>query len=149
MTLDQKSETGLAVIGGMMGQPFSDAMRAAATSGGFGSHIARMALDYAFADAWGRDGLAKRDRSLVVIATLIAQGQTLELKNHVKIGVANGLTVHEIEEALIQSLPYVGFPRISSALTAVIEALREAGHDPQAQTAEERGLLGGGSDGVR
>lgn len=141
MVLDEKAERGLAVIGGMMGEPFGQAMRTAATSDGFGSAIARLAVDYAFADVWGRDGLAKRDRSLVVIAILIAQGQTLELKNHVKIGVANGLTPGEIEEALIQAAPYVGFARISSALAATIEVLRELGLDTEARTAEERGLL--------
>ncbi|MFV3075020.1 carboxymuconolactone decarboxylase family protein [Niveispirillum fermenti] len=141
MSLDEKSERGLAVIGGMMGPKFSDALRAAATSGKFGSAISRMAVNYAFADAWGRDGLEKKQRSLVVIGILIAQRQTAELKNHVKIGVANGLTVQELEEVLIQSVPYVGFPCIASATTAVIEALREIGLDPDVKTAEERGLL--------
>lgn len=141
MQLDEKGEHGLAVIGGMMGPGFSEALRNAATSGGFGSAIARLAIDYAFADTWGRDGLARRDRSLVVMAVLIAQGQTEELKNHVKIGVANGLTVREIEEVLIQATPYVGFPCISSALAATIGALKEIGLEPGAQTAQERGLL--------
>lgn len=141
MSLDEKSERGLAVIGGMMGPKFSDGLRAAATSGKFGSAISQMAVNYAFADAWGRDGLEKKQRSLVVIGILIAQRQTAELKNHVKIGVANGLTVRELEEVLIQSVPYVGFPCIASATTAVIEALREIGLDPDVQTAEERGLL--------
>lgn len=141
MSLDEKSERGLAVIGGMMGPKFSDGLRAAATSGKFGSAISQMAVNYAFADAWGRDGLEKKQRSLVVIGILIAQRQTAELKNHVKIGVANGLTVRELEEVLIQSVPYVGFPCIASATTAVIEALREIGMDPDVQTSEERGLL--------
>lgn len=141
MSLDEKSERGLAVIGGMMGPKFSDALRAAATSGKFGSAISQMAVNYAFADAWGRDGLEKKQRSLVVIGILIAQRQTAELKNHVKIGVANGLTVRELEEVLIQSVPYVGFPCVASATTVVIEALREVGMDPNVQTSEERGLL--------
>lgn len=141
MTLDEKSKAGMAVAGGMMGVAFGEAMGQAAASDGFGAGIARLALDYAFADVWGRDGLTKRDRSLVVIAALIAQGQTLELKNHIKIGITHGLTIREIEEVLIQALPYVGFPRVSSALTATIEALREAGLDPNTRTAEERGLL--------
>ncbi len=139
--LDEKGERGLAVIGSMMGPGFSEALRAAATSGKFGSTVARMAIDYAFADAWGRDGLERKQKSLVVIGILVAQGQTSELKNHIKIGVANGLTVHEVEEALIQALPYVGFPRIASASTAAIEALREIGLDPDVRTAEESGLL--------
>jgi 4-carboxymuconolactone decarboxylase len=140
-TTDEKLERGLAVIGGMMGPEFENGLREAATSGKFGSVVSRLAVDYAFADVWGRDGLAKRERSLVVIGILIAQRQTAELKNHIKIGVANGLTVEDIEEVLIQACPYVGFPAIASAGTATIEALREIGRDPNVKTAEERGLL--------
>ncbi|MEJ0045193.1 MAG: carboxymuconolactone decarboxylase family protein [Rhodospirillales bacterium] len=139
--LGEKSEHGLAVIAEMRGQNFSDTLRASATSGKFGSAITRMALDFSFADSWGRDGLARRDRSLVIIGALIAMRQPLELKNHIKIGVANGLTLREIEEVLVQATSYVGFPCIATAMTAVIEALREIGMDPNVQTSEERGLL--------
>jgi 4-carboxymuconolactone decarboxylase len=139
--LGEKSERGLAVIGEMRGQQFSDTLRAAATSDKFGSAITRMAIDFSFADSWGREGLARRDRSLVIIGALIAMRQPLELKNHIKIGIENGLTVREIEEVLIQATSYVGFPCIASATTATIEALREIGKAPDVQTSEERGLL--------
>lgn len=139
--LDEKSERGLSVIGGMMGQEFADKMREGATSGKFGCDISRMALDYSFADSWGREGLAARDKSLVVIAALIALKQPAELRNHVKIGVANGLTVSDLESLLVQLSSYVGFPCIATAQTAVIEALRQIGRDPDVKTAEERGLL--------
>jgi len=139
--LSEKSERGLAVIGEMRGQQFSDLMRSAAASKKFGSAITRMALDFSFADSWGRDGLARRDRSLVVIGVLIAQRQSLELKNHIKIGIANGLTVREIEEILVQATSYVGFPCIATAMTAAIEAFREIDMAPNVDTAEERGLL--------
>ena len=139
--LDEKGERGLALIGAMMAPGFSERLRAAATSGKFGSAISRLAVDYASADVWGREGLEKKLKSLVVIGILIAQRQAAELKNHVKVGIANGLTVQEIEEALIQAAPYVGFPSIATAGTAVVEALREVGLDPDVPTAEERGLL--------
>lgn len=139
--LDPKSEYGLSVIGDMMGPKFEAGLRASATSGKFASAISQMAIEFAFADAWGRPGLERKQKSLIVISLLIAQRQTAELKNHVKIGVANGLTVKELEETLVQAAPYVGFPCIASATTAVIEALREIGQEPDAKTAEERGLL--------
>lgn len=141
MDLDEKGERGLDVIGGMMGPQFREALKGAATSGKFAADVARLAIDYAFADVWGREGLEKKQKSLVTLGVLIAQRQTAELKNHVRIGVANGLTVKDFEEVLIQALPYVGFPCISSATTAVIETLRELGLDPDARTAEERGLV--------
>jgi 4-carboxymuconolactone decarboxylase len=139
--LDEKTERGAAVIGEMMGPKFAEKMIENATSGQFGADISRMALDYSFADSWGREGLPRREKSLVIIAALIAMKQPAELRNHVKIGVANGLTVADFESLLIQLSSYVGFPCIASAQTAVIEALREAGHDPNVKTSEERGLL--------
>jgi 4-carboxymuconolactone decarboxylase len=140
-TLDEKGKRGIAVISSMMGEAFGKALAEHATSGGFASAIARMAIDYSFADSWGRDGLARRDRSLLTLGILIALRQTAELKNHVKIGVANGLTAAEIEEVLIHASSYVGFPSVATATTAALEALREIGKAPDTKTAEERGLL--------
>lgn len=139
--LDGKEQRGLGVISEMMGETFGQRMREHATSGRFGADIARMALSWSFADSWGREGLPRREKSLVIIGALIALRQPLELKNHVKIGVANGLTVADLEAALVQAASYVGFPAIATATTAVIDALREIGLDPDVQTAEERGLL--------
>ena len=139
--LDQKGENGLKVIGEMMGPEFATKMREAATSGKFGSDITRMALDYSFADSWGREGLSRKEKSILIIGILLALKQPSELKNHAKIGAANGLTVPEFESLLVQACSYVGFPCIASATTTVIEALREIGMDPDVKTAEERGLL--------
>ena len=140
-TVEQKRERGLATIAEMMGSDFAQILRDSANSGGFASAISQMAIEFSFADSWGRDGLARRDRSLVIMGALIALRQTKELKNHVKIGVANGLSVREIEEVLVQATSYVGFPAIATATTAVIEALREIDMGPGVKTSEEKGQL--------
>lgn len=140
--LTDKQEAGVQFIGGIMGEKFSDAFRDSATSDRFASQITRMAAESCFVDAWQHPGLANRDKSLVIIAMLIAVRQPAELKNHVKIGLANGLSVDELEGILIQMTPYVGFPCIATATSAVIEAMREAGVSPDGiKTSEERGLL--------
>jgi 4-carboxymuconolactone decarboxylase len=139
--LSQKGEHGIKVISEMMGEDYGAKLREAATSGKFGSDITRMAIDYSFADSWGREGLSRKEKSILIIGILLALKQPSELKNHVKIGAANGITVPEFESLLVQACSYVGFPCIASATTAVIEALREIGMDPDVKTAEERGLL--------
>lgn len=140
--MDQRMERGLRVFGELLGEQAAAAMQSAVEQGeGFGAPIAALATGFAFADVWGRDGLARRERSLVTMGVLIAQRQTAELKNHVRIAVRNGLTVREIEETLIQALPYVGFPAVASAMTAVLETVRELGLDTKSRTSEERGLL--------
>ncbi|HZU62208.1 MAG TPA: carboxymuconolactone decarboxylase family protein [Novosphingobium sp.] len=140
--LDAKEQSGIAFIGGIMGEAFGKAFSEAAEADRFGSAITRMAASWAFHDAWQHEGLARREKSIAILSALIAMRQPAELKNHVKIGIANGLGAAEIEGLLIQLTPYVGFPCIASATTAVIEALREAGVSPEgAKTSEERGLL--------
>jgi 4-carboxymuconolactone decarboxylase len=135
------TQAGLRVFGELMG----DAARAAMADGlknrGFGGDVGEIACQFAFASVWARDGLERKHRSLVVLAVLIAQRQSAELKNHVRIALNNGLTPREIEEALIQTLPYVGFPAVASAMTSIVEVLRERGIATDTKTSEERGLL--------
>lgn len=139
--MDDVTEKGLAVFAELMGPQAGEQLRLALQSSDFGHAIGKLATDFAFGSVWARDGLERKQRSLVVIGVLIAQRQLSELKNHVRIGLTNGLTVREIEEALIQALPYVGFPAVASATSAVVEVLRERGLDATTRTAEERGML--------
>jgi 4-carboxymuconolactone decarboxylase len=53
----------------------------------------------------------------------------------------HGMPLQEIEEALIQMLPYVGFPAISSILTIATKIIAERGLDKTADYAGHRGLL--------
>ena len=140
--LDEKQESGVVFITSVMGDKFGNASRDSAASDRFSSDITRMAASWAFHDAWQHTGISRKEKSIAIISALIASRQALELKNHVKIGLANGLTVRELEGLLVQLTPYVGFPCIASAQTAVIEAMREAGVSPEdLHTSEERGLL--------
>jgi 4-carboxymuconolactone decarboxylase len=82
---------------------------------------------YCFGETWNRPGLGRRDRSLITLAMLIAQGRELEVKMHVKGGLANGLTVDEIREVVLHAMIYCGVPASYTALRAAEEALRDAG----------------------
>lgn len=138
---DDLTQQGLEVFGELMGEAARGAMAAGLGSDGFGADIGKLACQFAFASVWGRDGLERKHRSLVVLSVLIAQRQTSELRNHVRIALTNGLSPRELEECLIQTLPYVGFPAVASAMTVMIEVLREAGVATDTRTSEERGLL--------
>jgi 4-carboxymuconolactone decarboxylase len=139
--MDHRTQTGLKVFAEIMGEQAAGGMEAAMASGEFGADIATLATDFVFGSVWNRAGLERKQRSLVTIGILIAQRQIAELRNHVRIGVTNGLTARELEEVLIQAIPYAGFPAVASALTAVLDTLRELGVDTTSPTSEERGLL--------
>lgn len=140
--MSERVERGLQIFSELLGPKAGAALRAAIDNPQeFGGPIARIAAEYAFADIWGRSGLERKQRSLVTLGILIATKQTNELKNHVRIAITNGLTARELEEVLIQSIPYVGFPAVAQATTVMLETLRELGIDVETRTAEERGLL--------
>jgi 4-carboxymuconolactone decarboxylase len=77
-------------------------------------------------EMWSRPELSRRDRSLMVIATLCAQARDDELVLHTQIGLRNGLTQVEIEEILPHVAAYAGFPAAMAASRKVDAGLREA-----------------------
>ena len=74
---------------------------------------------------WTRPGLPRRDRSLIVLAMLVALGKPAELKLHVKGAIANGVTRDEIKEVLLQGCIYAGVPAGLEAFKAAMETFRE------------------------
>ena len=68
-----------------------------------------------FGDVWERPGLSKRDRSLIVVATLIALGRSEQLKGHLERALANGVKREEIGEIITHLAFYAGWP---AAMTA-------------------------------
>ena len=65
---------------------------------------------YCWGEIWARDGLSRRDRSLLNIGMISALNRPHELKLHVKAALRNGLTREEIREALLQVAVYCGIP---------------------------------------
>lgn len=70
-------------------------------------------------DLWLRDDLSPRDRSLVTVSALIAQGNVAQLSAHVPKGLRNGLTRAEIGETIAHLAFYAGWPRAFSAATTI------------------------------
>ena len=73
-----------------------------------------------FDEVWEREGLSKRDRSLVTISALTALGKTDQLRFHLAFARRNGVTDEELKEALLQLAFYSGWPNGMGA-TAVLK----------------------------
>ena len=106
------------------------AEKAVANASEFARPFHDLMTRYCFGETWNRPGLGRRDRSLITLAMLIAQGRELEVKMHVKGGLANGLSVEEIREVVLHAMIYCGVPASFTALRAAEEALRDAGELP-------------------
>lgn len=72
---------------------------------------------------WGRPGLSPAQRSLTTIAVLVARGNLGPLREHIEIGLGNGLTPTEITEAILQCSIYAGFPQMVAAMEVAAEVL--------------------------
>ena len=73
---------------------------------------------------WERPGLAKRDRSIAIIAMLIAaRGSERQIAIHLQYGMDNGLTKEEIGEIIILMANYSGWPAASVAAGVFAELI--------------------------
>lgn len=72
-----------------------------------------------FQDLWLRPGLAPRDRSLVTVSALIANGQTAQITPHLNRALDNGLTSEEAGEVVSHLAYYAGWPNAFSAASIV------------------------------
>ncbi len=79
--------------------------------------FARMTIEFALGDIYGRDGLDLRSRELVAIAALAAVGNARpQLRIHVESAASVGIERAEIIEVLMQVALYAGFPAALNAL---------------------------------
>jgi len=94
------------------GQP----SRAQQLMGDIDPKLAQLTDEVLLGDVWERPGLAKRDRSLITVAALIALNRPEQLRSHMQLARTNGVTETEIVEAITQLAFYAGWP---NAITAV------------------------------
>ena len=80
---------------------------------------------HAAAAAWREGGaLSRRDRSLAVIASLVAQGGVdARLRGHLRWAPENGLSRAELDELITLLAVYVGYPKASVGMEALRDEL--------------------------
>lgn len=77
------------------------------------------------ADNQENTGLKIKEQSLVKLSSYTAQGKTQQLKVALNEGLDAGLTMNEINEALVQLYAYCGFPRSLNGIGAFMEVASE------------------------
>jgi 4-carboxymuconolactone decarboxylase len=112
---------------GILDQIFGPSWRDKQKNTGFkaADDFARICVEHCYADAWARDTLDFRTRSVICLSSLATMGAMDELKLHVEAGLANGLNHEEIIEILVQLIPYIGVPKSIHALRAAGDAFVE------------------------
>lgn len=64
--------------------------------------VVQYTTDVLFRDLWLRPDLAPRDRSLVTVSALIANGQVAQISYHLNCAMDNGLTQTQAAEVVTQ-----------------------------------------------
>lgn len=101
--------------------------------------LGRYVVEFAYGDVYARPGLDLRQRQLVTIGALAAQGDTApQLRFHLDAALRVGLSPVEVVEALIHVVPFTGFPRALNAVQAAREVFADRGiaFEPPVQTDE-------------
>jgi len=97
----------------------AEAARAQGVEQNFGQTapgVVQYTTEALFRELWLRPGLAPRDRSLVTVSALVANGQVAQVTYHLGRAMDNGLTEAQASEALTQLAFYAGWPNVFSAM---------------------------------
>ncbi len=122
--MDKKMfDKGLAIRREVLGDVYVD--RALANMNEFNQPLQELVTQYCWGEVWGREGLSKRDRSLLNLGMISILNRGHELKAHVRGALNNGLRREEIREVLLQVAIYGGVPCAVDSFRLAHEAFAE------------------------
>lgn len=107
-------EEGQAVRRRVLGGAHVEHAEAAQTA--FDADFQRFIAEGAWGSVWARPGLSLRERSLVTLALLAAQGSDEELALHLRATRRTGASAQDVLEALLHVAVYAGVPRANHAV---------------------------------
>ncbi len=96
-----------------------------ATVGEFGAPLQKFINQYAYGEVWGRPGISRKMRSLLVLGMMCAANRPHELRIHIRGAITNGCTREEIREVLLQVAIYCGIPASLDAHNIAVEVFEE------------------------
>ena len=103
-----KHDLGLSIRREVLGDEYVD--RALSNVDDFNREFQELLNEYCWGGVWGREGLDRKQRSLLNLAMLSALNRPHEFEAHFRGALNNGCTVQEIRETLYQVAIYCGVP---------------------------------------
>lgn len=107
-THEASYDAGLAVRREVLGDAYVDRSLQNATD--FNRPMQELVTEYCWGEIWTREGLERRERSLINLAFMTALNRPFELGLHVRGALNNGITKEQIREVFLQSAIYAGVP---------------------------------------
>ncbi|NIG36084.1 4-carboxymuconolactone decarboxylase [Pantoea sp. ICBG 828] len=94
------------------------------SAGSVSPALVKYTTDVLFRSLWLRPDLSPRDRSMVTVSGLIANGQVNQIGFHLNKAMDNGLTREQVGELIAQVAFYAGWPNAFSAVPVVQDVLK-------------------------
>lgn len=92
---------------------------------GISPELGRYIIEYAFGDVYSLTALDNKQKEIVAVSSLVAQGAIPQLKVHFNGALNVGCSVTEVKELILQMSVYTGFPRCINAMNALKDVLAE------------------------
>ena len=93
----------------------------------FNRDFQEILTEYCWGACWGREGLSRKQRSLLNLGMLAALNRPHEFELHFRAAIGNGLSKDELKDALIQIAIYCGVPAGVEAHRIATKVLAEPG----------------------
>ena len=122
---DERHDAGMEVRRAVLGDAHVD--RATANATDFSAPFQEFITSMAWGSIWTREGLGRRERSMVTLAVLTTLRAEDELAMHVRAALRNGLTAEEIREVLMHTAVYAGVPQANTAIAIAQQVLEDEG----------------------
>lgn len=101
--------------------------RAEAQKTAFDADFQRFITEGAWGSIWAREGITRRERTMITVALLAALGHDEELAMHARASVNTGASAADLKEALLHVAVYAGVPAANRGFKIVKQALETTG----------------------
>lgn len=122
VTESDRYEKGAAIQTPLYGDEIKEMLKD--VPGGLGSETARFLTEFCFGDIYTRNGLDIPTRELLIYCVLTTLGADSQLVSHGQSNIKLGNSREKLATAVVQCLPYIGFPPAIKALK-IIKSLDE------------------------
>ena len=119
--MDDKTK-GRQILSELLGADYLE--KRAKTTNSFNAVLQEYSEEVCFGRIWSREGIDRKQRSILNIAMLTALNRPAQLGRHVEGALNNGCTVEELREILLQTAVYCGLPAAAEAFRVAEDVLK-------------------------
>ena len=119
---EERFAAGSAIQQPLYGNEIKEAL--AGLPGNMGEDAARFLTEFCFGDIYTSGGLDVKTRELLAIGILVTTGNMQTLQSHIAGSIRAGNSPETVTAAIIQCMPYVGFPNALNALKVLKDTLK-------------------------